>query len=104
MKRLQILFLAALSSSLLLFGCGKDADDTVSPVVKPLTEEQPQTQEETEAPAEETEEDTDTPPAEGMARSRITNEWVSEDAANTRPIAIMILEQVMIKKQLLNII
>ncbi len=34
MKRLQVLFLAALSSSLLLFGCGKDADDTVSPVVK----------------------------------------------------------------------
>lgn len=90
MKRLQVLFLAALSSSLLLFGCGKDADDSVSPVVKPLTEDQPQTQEETEAPTEETEEDTDTPPAEGMARSRITNEWVSEDAANTRPIAVMI--------------
>lgn len=89
MKRLQILFLAALSLSLLLFGCSKDTDDTVTPVVKPLTEEQPQTQEETEAPAEETE-DTDTPPAEGMVRSRITNEWVSEDVANTRPIAVMI--------------
>lgn len=89
MKRLQVLFLAALSSSLLLFGCGKDTDDTATPVVKPLTEEQPQTQEETEDTSEETE-DTDTPPAEGMVRSRITNEWVSEDVANTRPIAVMI--------------
>ena len=41
MKRLQVLFLAALSSSLLLFGCGKkDAEASADPVV----EMQPQTQ------------------------------------------------------------
>ena len=40
MKRLQVLFLAALSSSLLLFGCGKkDAEASADPVV----EMQPQT-------------------------------------------------------------
>ena len=35
-------------------------------------------------------EDDSTPPAEGMVRSRLTNEWVDADIANTRPIAVMI--------------
>lgn len=35
-----------------------------------------------------TEDDT-LPPAEGMVRSRLTNEWVDADVANTRPIAVM---------------
>lgn len=30
-----------------------------------------------------------TPPREGMVRSRLTNEWVDEEVANTRPIAVM---------------
>lgn len=89
MKRLQVLFLVALSSSLLLFGCGKDSDEVVKPVVEPIAESAPQTQEESEEPAAETEE-LDAPPAEGMVRSRITNEWVDEDVAKTRPIAVMI--------------
>lgn len=29
------------------------------------------------------------PPQEGMVRSRLTNEWVDESVANTRPIAVM---------------
>lgn len=29
------------------------------------------------------------PPAEGMVRSKLTNEWVDEEVANTRPIAVM---------------
>lgn len=32
----------------------------------------------------------DLPPKEGMVRSRITNEWVSEKVNNTRPVTIMI--------------
>lgn len=32
----------------------------------------------------------DPPPAEGMVRSILTNEWVSEEARNTRPLAVMI--------------
>lgn len=35
-------------------------------------------------------EDDTNPPHEGMVRSRLTNEWVDEDVANTRPIAVMI--------------
>ena len=94
MKRLQVLFLAALSSSLLLFGCGKkDAETTSNPVIEMQPQTQPSTQDadpgqdvekETEA------EDTETPPAEGMVRSRLTNEWVDEEIAKTRPIAVMV--------------
>lgn len=45
--------------------------------------------EEDEASAEQSQAD-DMPPREGMARSRLTGEWVDEDVANTRPIAVMI--------------
>lgn len=34
--------------------------------------------------------DDTTPPKEGMVRSRLTNEWVDEEVAATRPIAVMI--------------
>ncbi len=35
-------------------------------------------------------EDDTEPPAEGMVRSLLTNEWVAEEVAKTRPIAVMI--------------
>ena len=34
--------------------------------------------------------DEDTPPAEDMVRSRITNEWVTEEVNNTRPVSVII--------------
>ena len=90
MKRLQVLFLVALSSSLLLFGCGKEEEETVTqPIVEPIVEAQPEKEEEPAAEAE-PEVDLDAPPAEGMVRSRLTNEWVDEEVAKTRPIAIMV--------------
>ena len=47
MKRLQVLFLVALSSSLLLFGCGKKEEETAAqPIVEPIVETQPQKEEE----------------------------------------------------------
>ena len=90
MKRLQVLFLVALSSSLLLFGCGKSEETAVQPIVQPIVEQQPEKEEDSSSEEADTEEDLDTPPAEGMVRSRLTNEWVDEDVANTRPVAIMI--------------
>lgn len=89
MKRLQVLFLVALSSSLLLFGCGKDKETTARPIVEPIVEPQPESPEESSEEAEE-EEDTDSPPKEGMVKSRLTNEWVDEATAKTRPIAVMV--------------
>lgn len=35
-------------------------------------------------------EDDSTPPREGMVRSKLTNEWVDEEIASTRPIAVII--------------
>ena len=89
MKRLQVLFLVALSSSLLLFGCGKSEETAVQPIVQPIVEQQPEKEEDSSSEEAETEADLDTPPAEGMVRSRLTNEWVDEDVANTRPVAMI---------------
>ena len=81
MKRLQVLFLVALSSTLLLFGCGKK-EETTEPVVEQVIDdiEEPDTIEEAEetGDSDETDEaasqvDDDVPPEEGMVRSRITN-------------------------------
>ena len=91
MKRLQVLLLVSLSSTLLLFGCGKKEE---TPVVEPVVEQvidpivEPDNVEEEEEDNQEV--DDDTPPAEGMVRSRITNEWVTEEVNNTRPITVMI--------------
>lgn len=88
MKRLQVLLLVALSSAL-LFGCGKQKEEEViEPVVEEVIVDKPGTVEEGEKAAGTN--DDDTPPEEGMVRSRITNEWVTEDVNNTRPITVMI--------------
>ena len=90
MKRLQVLFLVALSSSLLLFGCGKEKESDAQPVVEPIVEALPESGEENPEEAEENATNPDTPPAEGMVRSRLTNECVDEEVAKTRPIAVMV--------------
>ncbi|MFI3177325.1 MAG: DUF3048 domain-containing protein [Eubacteriales bacterium] len=41
------------------------------------------------ASTEDVDQDSDVPPAEGMVRSDLTNEWISEEQASTRPIAVM---------------
>ncbi len=90
MKRLQVFFLVALSSSLLLCGCGdKAAPTTIQPVVEPIVETISDPQGDESSKEDETVE-AETPPREGLARSRITNEWIDEDIVKTRPIAVMI--------------
>ena len=91
MKRLQVLLLVALSSTLLLTGCGEKKEEkpeVEAPVVEQIIDDPP---EEEESPEEAVEEETseDAPPLDGMVRSRITNEWVDEEVNNTRPLAIM---------------
>lgn len=96
MKRIQVILLAALSSALLLSGCGKEQKEqkteTDPPVAEQVKEEPevPDTPEEKEEQQEDAEvPEEEVPPAEGMVRSRITNEWVTEEVDNTRPIAVM---------------
>lgn len=89
MKRLQVLLLVALSSSLLLFGCGKE-EEAEEPVVAQVIEKQPELQENTEEKPAEEETDSEQPPEEGMVRSTLTNEWIDGDLEDMRPISIMI--------------
>lgn len=89
MKRLSVLLLALFTSTLLLTGCGEEKEpDTVQPETVTEVFEQTSQEEETEEITEEADEDL--PPEEGMARSPLTNEWVDEEIAAQRPIAVMI--------------
>lgn len=93
MKRVKLGLLIAVSALLLTACSGKD--DIKSPIIA-----EPETiggesssaaddnDNNSEGNAPSSEDDT-LPPAEGMVRSRLTNEWVDEDVANTRPIAVM---------------
>ncbi len=97
MKKHKILLLITLSSALLLSGCGKEnkGKKEPEPAVKQVTQKAPETDkslEETVQPEKEPEPepDTDLPPEEGMVRSRITNEWVTAEVNNTRPITVMV--------------
>ncbi len=89
MKRLQVLFLVAFSSTLLLFGCGKE-EEVAEPVVEQVIDDIDEPEIVEEAEETEPEINEDVPPQEGMVRSRITNEWVSEEVNNTRPITVMV--------------
>lgn len=86
MKRIHMMLVIGLASSMLLFGCGKSTEETSSPgdVIVPEAEVIPD-----ETPEEPEEVEEDVPPAEGMVRSKITNEWIPEEQASARPIAVM---------------
>lgn len=92
MKRLSVLALMVLTSSMLLFGCGKEEEAPVTPDVTVETETQETT--ESETVSESTVEanpwaDDETIP-EGMVRSQLTNEFIDKKVAKKRPIAVMI--------------
>lgn len=91
MKNIKIgLLLAVVIAS--LCACGQD--DTTGPVLAedssvPDSQPSPQTPQDS-LPSNIVVEDDSQPPQAGMVRSRLTNEWISAEAANTRPIAVMI--------------
>ncbi|MDO4960971.1 MAG: DUF3048 domain-containing protein [Eubacteriales bacterium] len=77
-----------------LYGCAGSSPQVPTPDAKEFSiEETTEAEEETET-EEATEPDTeavkeDIPPAEGMVRSPITNEWVTAERAAERPLAVM---------------
>ena len=84
-------FFPTLALLLILAGCQLDAPSITDPEYT-LSGERITSEDQTapsgaesSAPASE-----DLPPREGMTRSRLTNEWVDEKVAATRPIAVMI--------------
>ncbi len=86
MKKLRILLLLAISSSVILFGCGKKEETaTQEAAQEEVSAEDIGLGTETEdAPVVEEEETKD-----GMVRSKLTNEWIDEALADERPIAVM---------------
>lgn len=89
MKKITVLLLTGLACATLLFGCGKDKDTVETVPVADVQENVPAVPETESAPETETAEE-DTPPEEGMVRSTLSNEWISGDLADQRPIAVMI--------------
>ncbi|MGN0307056.1 MAG: DUF3048 domain-containing protein [Lachnospiraceae bacterium] len=85
MKKLKVLLLVALSSALMLTACKKEEPAAVQEQAV-MEVEAPGTEEETIVEAA----DEDTPPQEGMVRSPLTNEWVDEEIASLRPMAVMV--------------
>lgn len=90
MKRVQAMLLIAIASTFLLFGCGKDKETSEEPVISNMdesAEESTEPADEENSVAEEVNEDV--PPQEGMVRSKLTNEWITQEQADARPIAVM---------------
>lgn len=92
MKKIKIWLLLAASVTLLC-GCGK-GEDLKSPIIldeTPISTESssPSQEAPVSTPTDTVVEDDTNPPHEGMLRSKLTNEWVEADVANTRPIAVM---------------
>lgn len=90
MKKHSLLLLLSLSAMLLLGGCGKEEDQPIRPsdLAEPVTS----TTDVNEADANNTAStgnSKDTPPDEGLVHSALTNEWVTEEVAAQRPIAVM---------------
>lgn len=93
MKQLKISFLAVVVT-ILLSACGKELE---SPIIQKHTAESPSTSDSVQNSdinasngESDNREDDSLPPAKGMVRSRLTNEWVDEDVADTRPLAVII--------------
>lgn len=87
MKKLRVLLLIALSSTLLLAGCGKKDDTGETDANGEITLDS-----ELEGGADAEESETaggDDESREGMVRSDLTNEWIDESIAKNRPIAVM---------------
>ena len=92
MKKRSLFLMFTLSALLVIGGCGKAKDteplgpsdlaESIETPVNPSTEEP-------EESKTDTNEVTDIPPEEGMVHSAITNEWIDEELANQRPIAVM---------------
>lgn len=93
MRRIKLWLLTA-AVAVVLTACGSEEGAKDPVIVEPSAIPiESGTQQESNQESQETTPtgpiDDTLPPAEGMVRSRLTNEWVDADVANTRPIAVM---------------
>lgn len=88
MKKAFLLAALALSVSFSLCGCGDKAKET--PIEEVTLENTDDHTPISPEPVADTSSTDEIPPEEGMVRSRLTNEWVTADIGNLRPLAVMI--------------
>lgn len=90
MRKRLLWILLALAVGVCATGCGKKEKEVSAPAEEELsTEDEILAEEPEEEEPEEEEEEPEVAP-EGMYRSELTNEWISEDLKNQRPIAVMV--------------
>ena len=89
MRKRVLWILLALSLGICAAGCGKKEAEVSAPAEEELSTEDEILAEEPEETSEEEEEEEEIGP-EGMYRSELTNEWISEDLKEQRPIAVMV--------------
>lgn len=98
MKKIKI-HLILIAVLMILTACGQEEDipdpiisepDATSPAVTPSSPLAPDSASPDIISPDIISEDDSQPPREGMVRSRLTNEWVDPDVADTRPIAVII--------------
>lgn len=89
MKKIKLCLMIA-ASAILLTACGNNKKEPIIVEPESIGTETANSENlgSTDSTGLITEDDT-LPPAEGMLRSRLTNEWVDADVANTRPIAVI---------------
>lgn len=91
MKKRNIFLMTALIAALVLSACGKGSKETSSEI-QDITlegEDLSNVSEESGASGEEVYADNEEAPGEGYVRSSLTNLWVKEEIANSRPISVM---------------
>lgn len=87
MKKIQAALLIAAASAMVFTGCGSQ-DEPVTGTDVIVETAVTETETATEETVEEVVDDS-VPPAEGMVRSKLTNEWIDEALYDQRPIAVM---------------
>lgn len=92
MKRTKLFLLLSLTAALMLGGCGDNGKETpvrpgdIAEPIENTTTAAPETTETETVPDEVL---SNEPPEEGMVHSALTNEWIYEEVADSRPIAVM---------------
>lgn len=91
MRKRLLWILLALSLGICATGCGKKEEEVSAPAEEEFsTEDEIFAEEPEEAPQEEEEEEEEEIAPDGMYRSELTNEWISVDLQEQRPIAVMV--------------
>lgn len=91
MKRIKLLLIVISSAALCACGLGDTPNPIISdPAPSSVVQDMPSSGTPADSPGPIEPLDDSQPPREGMTRSRLTNEWVEETVAATRPIAVII--------------